>query len=1010
MAPAAGHRPPQAGGLAARRHTGPMAARVTSDRLIGRQDELAELRAALGAAAAGRPSLALVAGESGVGKTRLVRELATHAREMGAQVLCGESIELGEGELPYGPLLGALRPLVRDGDDVLDALPESAREALVRLLPGLGGDGGPPAADGAAQAQVFEALLTLLDALGERAPVVLTLEDLHWADRSTRAFLAFLARGLDRERVLVIATYRSDELHRRHPLRPLLAELRHVRRVELAPLTPDQLAAAIGDILGEQPDVDLVARLHARSEGNPLFMEELLAAGGDGRGTLPPTLRDALMVRFERVGEAAQEVLRLLAVAHRPEHALLARASGLDAQALRDALRETVAAHLVTASPDESYAFRHALQREVVQDDLLPGERADLHARIADALEAGAAEGTPGHLVRSAIAHHRLGAGDRPAALRASVAAAHAAECVHAYGEAATLYERALELSARVPEADAPAGIDRVELLERAADAHRLADDRPRAEALLQAALHTLSELDDPLRTATVLRMLSRIQWTMTRNNDALETMHRALAVLPAGEPSPERAAVLGWLSKARMLQGRYRESLRAGEEALAVAETVGDDVARMRARDPLGVSMMALGDVEAGGAMLREAIAEAAQLDRPEELATTYTNLADALHVAGRSQEARAAAQEGLVAVEGKIAHHREWLALQLGEIAFDLGDWETTAGTIAEHGERRFTGSLVLHLLLRTAELSLGRGDHARAAEVLTRAAEAAEGTSEPQMHAPLGALLAELRRREGDLDAGRAAVEDALDRIEFCTEDVMRIARVSAAGVTVEADRAQRARDLGEPEAERDAITAAELLLARVSAAAEEGRPVEIAWRATANADVARARGQNDPGAWADAARAWDELERPYQAALARWREAEAHVGAGDRETAAATARTALEAARSLGAGWLEGELEGLVARGRLRLAEGDEGPGNTAAGGPATEEADDPFGLTPRERQVLALVARGATNREIGATLFMAEKTASVHVSRILAKLDVRTRTQAAAVAHRLGLED
>ena len=273
---------------AARRHTGPMAARVTSDRLIGRQDELAELRAALGAAVAGRPSLALVAGESGVGKTRLVRELAAHAREAGGLVLCGESVELGEGELPYGPLLSALRPLVREGDEVLDALPLSARDALGRLLPGLEGDVGlAPAADGAAQAQVFEALLTLLDSLGERAPVVLTLEDVHWADRSTRAFLAFLASSLDRERVLVVATYRSDELHRRHPLRPLLAELRHVRRVELSPLTAAQLAAAIGDILGEEPDADLVTRLHARSEGNPLYMEELLAAGGDGRGTLP---------------------------------------------------------------------------------------------------------------------------------------------------------------------------------------------------------------------------------------------------------------------------------------------------------------------------------------------------------------------------------------------------------------------------------------------------------------------------------------------------------------------------------------------------------------------------------------------------------------------------------------------------------------------------------------------------------------------------------------------------
>ena len=311
---------------AARRHTGPMAARVTSDRLIGRQDELAELRAALGAAVAGRPSLALVAGESGVGKTRLVRELAAHAREAGGLVLCGESVELGEGELPYGPLLSALRPLVREGDEVLDALPLSARDALGRLLPGLEGDVGlAPAADGAAQAQVFEALLTLLDSLGERAPVVLTLEDVHWADRSTRAFLAFLASSLDRERVLVVATYRSDELHRRHPLRPLLAELRHVRRVELSPLTAAQLAAAIGDILGEEPDADLVTACTPAARATRCTWRSCWPPAATAAARCPPTLRDALMVRFERVGEAAQEVLRLLAVAQRPGHALLAR-------------------------------------------------------------------------------------------------------------------------------------------------------------------------------------------------------------------------------------------------------------------------------------------------------------------------------------------------------------------------------------------------------------------------------------------------------------------------------------------------------------------------------------------------------------------------------------------------------------------------------------------------------------------------------------------------------------
>src|SRR5690348_16561349 len=263
------------------RDTAPMASRVMSSRLVGRAPELAELEAALADAAAGHPSLAFVAGDSGIGKSRLLSEFLRQARTEGARTMSGDSIELGDGELPYAPLVDALRPRAREHDPVLEALAPAARAELGALLPGLGDGGG---SDGAAdaQARLFEALLTLLDELAHDKPLVLALEDLHWADRSTRSFLTFLARSLCDERVLVVATYRADELHRRHPLRPLLAELERdarARRVELRPLTREELAAQLTDILGEAPGDDLLNRLFARSEGNPLFAEELLAAG-----------------------------------------------------------------------------------------------------------------------------------------------------------------------------------------------------------------------------------------------------------------------------------------------------------------------------------------------------------------------------------------------------------------------------------------------------------------------------------------------------------------------------------------------------------------------------------------------------------------------------------------------------------------------------------------------------------------------------------------------------------
>jgi DNA-binding NarL/FixJ family response regulator len=229
-------------------------------------------------------------------------------------------------------------------------------------------------------------------------------------------------------------------------------------------------------------------------------------------------------------------------------------------------------------------------------------------------------------------------------------------------------------------------------------------------------------------------------------------------------------------------------------------------------------------------------------------------------------------------------------------------------------------------------------------------------------------------------------------------------MRLARVTAVGVAVEADRAERACDLGEA-AERDAaIDRARELHERVQACAVDGGAVEAAWAATADAELARAEGEPDPALWALAAQQWEQLQRPYLAGRTHYQEAEAYLLREDREAATGAARSALALAEQLGAEWLAGEIRGLATRSRLRITEEPPAPVDAPAG--ATE---DPFGLTPREQQVLALVARGATNREIGNELFMAEKTASVHVSRILAKLDVRTRTEAAAVAHRLGLE-
>ncbi len=978
--------------------TGPVRTRVTSSRLIGRATELAELEAGLADASDGRPSVAFVAGESGVGKTRLLTELADRANATGARVLVGECVELGEGDLPYAPIVAALRSLARDDDPVLARLDATARAGLAGLLPELGdrAAGADPA-----QARVFEALLTLLDALGRSAPLLLAIEDLHWADASTRAFVTFLARSLRGERVLVVATYRSDELHRRHPLRPLLAELERgprARRIELDPLSRDELAAQLADILGAAPDPALVDRLHARSEGNPLFCEELLAAGLDGRGELPPTLRDALMVRVEALGEPTQELLRLLAVGGRMDHALLAAASGLDARTLRDALRDAVAGHIVVAGPDGRHRFRHALLREVVADDLLPGEDAEFNLAIARALDARAAEQGLGAHLAAGIAHHYLAAGDRPAALRASVAAARAAERVQAHNEAAGLYERALELWGRVDDPAALAGADRVTLLEAAANAHTIDGDAIRAEALFAAALAEIDERAEPHRAASLLELLASTRWRLTEAENGLTTLERGLALLPEGDVSVARARLLALRARFDNLRGKWSRGAESAREALAVAEAAGDASARTRALNVLGSGLMGVGRIDEGAARLREAMSVAKEAGLDGDVMSAYVNLADFLHLTGRSAEADALAAEG----EAWAAEHRRppaWIALMRAEIAFDRGDWGLAAAHIPETPPMRGVG--LLNWLLRRAELSLGRGEHEEARGALDRAESEICDLDEPQFLGVIGALRAELARRGGDLDAARAAVAAALDRIETCTDDVVRLARVSAAGAAVEADAAQRARDLGDAPGEALALAEASLHLSRAESAAAGGGVVELGWLATVRADLARTQGAPDPTAWERAAAAWDAADRPYLAALARWRQAEALAGS-DREAAALVAGAAREAAQRIGARWLLGEIDGLAARARLPL-------GGGAAAAPAAAAPEDPFGLTPRERQVLALVAAGRTNREIGDTLFMAEKTASVHVSRILGKLDVRTRTEAAALAHRQGLD-
>ncbi len=990
-------------------HTSTMVDRVSAARFIGRERELAELEASLGDAVEGSPRLVFIAGESGVGKSRLLNEFERRAEGLGARVIGGESIELGEDELPYAPLVGTVRPLARDDDIVFEQLPPAVTAELARLAPELG----TPALErledreGEAQRRLFDSLLAMLERLGDERPVVLWLEDIHWADRATRSFLAFLNASLREERLLVISTYRSDELHRRHPLRPLLNELERSkcsRRLELARFDREELGAQLADILGSAPAEEVVERLFLRSEGNPLFAEELLASSLDGRGGLPPTLREALLTRLDRLSAEAQQTLSLLSVAGRADDSILADAGSLSATDLRPALREALTAQVIRTDDDDLFRFRHALFQEVVYDDLLPGERSDLHLALAKTL-AERANGESSSWMRTAIAHHYHAAGAQAEALEASMRAAEQAESVQTYSQAAKLYDRALGLWPRVEDAAQRVDATHADVLSRAARAQYLSADDLRAESLFEQAIAQLDAEADPLRVARMLGWLADTQWSLGQADRSRATLERALELVPS-EPTEVGAELLAHQVRFRLLQGRYIEGAEVAERAIAMSDALGLDSVKVRVLNRYSPALVTLGEPERAEQIFEESLELARKVGDNDDLATALVNHADILHVYGRSADAlevlESAADELTESDRSGI-----WLNLLRAEIAFDLGDWGV-ADELLPQPRGLPPSNTRANWDVRRGEFALGQGEHAEARLALEDSWAILADSAEPQYIAATAALLAELELREGKVEEARALIAEALDRIQYCTEDAARLLRIFVAGVAVEASGAELARDLGDAEAETAAIERAESMLSFSEASVEETNgPVEQARYAVARAEHARAAASDEAAElWAAAASAWAELRRPYPQASALHRRAEALVVADERQEAAAAAAEAHEIAGRLGAKWLQGEVESLAARARLDLG-ADKDPAEADG---AAAPAEDPFGLTDRERQVLAMVAAGATNREIAAELFIAEKTASVHVSRILGKLGVRSRTEAAAVAHRQGLSE
>ena len=995
-----------------------MPTRVSSPEFIGRTAELGRLEAALDRIEDRTAAAVFVAGESGVGKTRLLRELERRATARGVRVLRGDCLAFGADGLPYAPIAAALRGLAREVEpDVFADLVGPTGGDLARLLPELSatpsadepGEGMSATGEAIGQARLFGLLRALLDRLAEESPVLFAVEDIHWADRSTLEFLSSLVRGLRDERLLLVCTYRSDELHRQHPLRPFLAEEERravVERLEIGAFSQAELAEQVAGILGDAAAPDLVARLHARSEGNAFFAEELLAASDAAAGPLPSNLRDVLNLRLEALPDDARGVLRVAAAAgRRSSHRLLAAVAGLPEPALVEALREALAQHVLVQDAD-GYAFRHALLQEAAYADLLPGERTALHLALAEALrdDPSLADGT----AAPELALHWRAAHRMPEALAADVRAGLEAEQVFAFVEAAQHFERALEIWDLVEDAAERSELDLAGVVTRAAHNTHIAGEHHRAVTLGRMAIELADRSDDVVGSAVARERLGRYLWIAGDSDGSLAAYRDAVRVLPPEPPTPALARVLAAEAQILMLRAPGEETRAACERAIEIARAVGARAFEGHALNSLGVTRFGVGDFAGGERALREAKDIAEEVSDHDGIWRAYTNLSECLDEQGRLEEAAALALEGATNA-GRLGM-RTYAQFLQGEACWRLtrlGRLDETAAIVERVLAEGPKGVAAVVLNDNAAHLAMRRGRLDVAVEHFELARELLGGTSDSMWIGNQAAGRAETALWAADPEHAWRLATGALD---FVPEDQYAhyTTRLHATALRAAADRAQRALALGDgaraAEAQDDARAIFESLRALLAPARwYDGvpGPEPAAFDALSAAELSRAEGRPDPAAWAAAAERFAALSEPFELGYARWRQGEALIaGGGERTAATAALREAADLASELSAPLLATEVAGLARRARLSL---------DAAPDLASADPDvDRFGLTDRELTVLALVAEGHTNREIGASLFISEKTASVHVSRILAKLGVRSRVEAATAAHRLGM--
>jgi len=972
-----------------------------SPTLVGRDAELDDLCLRLGIAdPATDPATQalLLAGDAGVGKTRLLAELRDRAVEHGWQVVVGHCLDFADSAVAYLPFSEILGRLSTEGSgSVVDGL--ERYPALARLLPARRRMGAEAAESSLDPRQLFEAFPALLEDVAVDAPLLVVVEDIHWADRSTLDLLSFLfARPFDR-RIAIVASYRSDDLHRRHPLRRQVAEWarqREVERLQLAPLRTSDVRRLIQSLRPGHLSAGDIAEIVDRAEGNAFFVEELVGAL---TGDLPDDLAGLLMVRVDGLDGHARTVVQAASVAgRRVAHDLLAEATGLPPQQLDDGLRAAVDRNVLVPEGGDGYAFRHALLAEAVYDDLLPGERIRLHAAYAEALGSARFPGSAAELAR----HARL-AGDAAAAVTASVRAGDEAAAVGGPEEAAQHYLQALGL---VGQGASLVEVEPAELVARTSDALLSSGQTAKAIRVVREHLAGLPSDAPPAHRARLLAALASGLLVADAEVDAVPVAAEAVSLLADG-PARQRAQALALQARALVTSMRADEARQVGLEALAMAEKldmprVATDVLTTLAQSERDRSVsQATASMHAAVDSAQEAGADGAEL-RARYLLGRF------LQDAGSHAEA---AQVFAAAIQRAAEMGTPWAPYAFESrfmrvsVLHAAGEWDEALALSSIEGE---TPPRVAEDLLNAqrAVLLAARGDAAALA-----LADSTRGTWHLEGLAALTASSARLAVAEAAVDVEGASQEYASAcaaiaevwrpwfparlRLAATTLGVL----ATAAAKMTSAERADAA-----PVAVRLHADGLHALAVHRDTGAEFG-PEGQFWVGRLAAEWLRWRwaAQIDPPAQEDLVAAWQQTEElavtfGHVGELARVRLRRGSVlrGVGLAGQARDAMDWARETARELGARPILDELVLL----------GDTVRGSRPRG--SSSAPPEEVSLTPREREILSLVAEGRSNGEIGGQLFISTKTVSVHVSNILAKLGVSRRTEAAALARRRGL--